>query len=336
MGWALENLDPQRRKEIAEKLITVEKVYGTKLHGFCPVHGDKKSASAFYNWDLDSGSCKSCGEKWDLVKLWCLVNNLDPQDLKAFREEFDEDYTGGPTGRGKGSKREKRKPVSSPPPAAPEAFIDEADLEALPPLSSQTMEMLRRVRGWSPLVVKALDLRLFVDHQKKERIAIPIRSADGKLGNIRLYQPGADQFKVISWYDQKCKACCGSWKIVKKQPKVCKECGAGPNDYGRTRLFPPPSMWQSGTLWLCEGEPDTVCALSQGLNAVTQTAGCGTWREEFSEAMAGRDVVICYDADEAGTKGAKVAAESLVQHAKSVRVLVWPELMGRKPDKEEQ
>ena len=79
---------------------------------------------------------------------------------------------------------------------------------------------------------------------------------------------------------------------------------------------------------MCEGEPDTICALAQGLNAVTQTAGCGTWREDFSVAMAGRDVVICYDADRPGFKGARDVAESLVQHARSVRVMVWPGMMG--------
>ncbi len=81
-------------------------------------------------------------------------------------------------------------------------------------------------------------------------------------------------------------------------------------------------------LWLVEGEPDLICALSQGLNAVTQTAGCGTWRDEFSEAMAGRDVVIAYDADQAGHKGAQVAAKSIVLQAKSLRIIQWPEVMG--------
>ena len=71
-----------------------------------------------------------------------------------------------------------------------------------------------------------------------------------------------------------------------------------------------------------------ICARSQGLNAVTQTAGCGTWTDVFSAHFAGRDVVIVYDCDAAGHKGAMKAAESLIEVAKSVRVMVWPELMG--------
>ena len=324
MGWALENLGSAECRRIAEGLIRVEKVYGLKLHGFCPVHKpEEQNASAFYNFGLDSGGCKSCGEKWDLVKLWCLVHGHDPQDLKAFRADCDRDYTGG-AGKAKSPKKQSTPPV--PPPPAPEVFVREDKLQALPPLPAEVVTDMRRRRGWTPQVIESIGLREYTDVKGNKRIAIPIRTDDGLLGNIRLYMPGAEQFKVISWFDRKCLKCGGSWKVVKKE-KTCKECGASPNDYGHTRLFPPPSQWLTGPLWICEGEPDTLCALSIGLNAVTQTAGCGTWRDEFSLAMSGRDVVICYDADAAGVKGAQVAAESLIQHAKSVRVIVWPELM---------
>lgn len=326
MGYALEHLGPARCREIAEGLFRVEKVYGTKLHGFCPVHKpEEKNASAFYNWEMDAGGCKSCNEKWDLVKLWCLVNGYDPQDVKAFKAEFD---LGNDTdSRKKPATGQPARPKTPPPPQVPDVFVAETELQALPPLSGELATMLAEKRRWTPQVIAALDLREFVDAKKNKRIAIPIRDEEGRLGNIRLYQPGAEQFKVISWFDKTCPHCGGTWQIVKKM-KTCKACGKGPNDYGRTRLFPPPQAWQPGRLFLCEGEPDTICALSHGLNAVTQTAGCGTWREEFSQAMAGRDVVICYDADSPGFKGAHVAADCLVNHAKSVRILVWPELMG--------
>lgn len=323
MGWALENLGSVRCREIAESFFRVEKVYGTKLHGFCPVHGDQKTASAFYNFDTDSGCCKSCGEPWDLVRLWCLSHGYDGQDLKAFREEFDNDYTGGARHLRPASTTKKHEP----PPAPPEVFVDEADLQALPPLPPETIEDLRQKRGWTSAAISELDLREFTDAKKKKRIAMPVRTSDGHLGNIRLYMPGAELYKIISWFDRKCKACGGSWKIVDKK-KTCKECGKAPNDYGRSRLFPPPSQWKPGTIWLCEGESDMICARSMGLNAVTQTAGCGTWPDEFSLEFAGRDVVIVYDCDQAGHRGAMKAAQSLVEVAKSVRVMVWPELMG--------
>lgn len=324
MGFALDELGSQRCREIAEGLFTVEKVYGQKLHGFCPVHGDQKSASFVYHPGEDWCKCQSCGFGGDLITLWCEINGLDSTGagFKQFKSEFIDD------GMSSTSKPRKRpSPSKKDPASVPDVFVGEAELEALPPLPAERITELRRLRGWTPQAIELLDLREFDDGRNK-KIAIPIRDDEGRLCNIRLYQPGAEQFKVISWYDRKCKACGGSWKKVEKK-KVCKECGASPNDYGRTRLYPAPSVWKkTGVLWLVEGEPDLVCAVSNGLNAVTQTAGCGTWRDEFSEAMAGRDVVIAYDADKAGHKGAHVAAQSIVMHAKSVRVIQWPEVMG--------
>jgi len=334
MGYALEILGPDRCREIAEGLFKVEKMYGgVKLHGFCPIHGDQKTASFVYHFQEDWLKCKSCGEGGDLVKLWMEVTGQEFLDFKA---EFVE---GEISDR---SKKPARKQTRRPPAdkidesgweqqRLPEVFVKEEDLEALPPLPAERIAELKEKRLWSPQTIEILDLREYTDPKGAKRIAIPIRDDQGRLCNIRLYQPGADQFKVISWYDRKCLACGGSWKTItegKSKKKVCKECGALPNDYGRTRLWPPASQWRQGLLWICEGEPDLICALSQGLNAVTQTAGCGTWREEFSRAMAGRDVVIAYDADAAGFKGSRVAAESIAQHAKSVRVLVWPGIMG--------
>jgi putative DNA primase/helicase len=326
MGYALEELGPEGCRQIGEGLFKVEKVYGEKLHGFCPIHGDQKSASFVYHFGEDWFKCKSCGAGGDLVNLWCEIHGMDSRGdgFRAFKGEFVESVP-GPRSRVPSRKKKDPRPETRDP--GPEVFIDEAEFAALPPLPPSRVQELKDSRGWSGAVISRLELREFDDGRNK-KIAIPIRDDEGRLCNIRLYQPGADQFKVISWYDRACKACGGAWKRVDKA-KVCGKCGGSPNDYGRTRLYPPPSQWKpSGQLWLVEGEPDLICALSQGLNAVTQTAGCGTWREDFSEAMAGRDVVIAYDADQAGWKGARGAAESISHHAKSVRVLRWPEVMG--------
>ena len=324
MGYALEQLGAARCKQIAETLFRVDKEYGSvKLNGSCPIHQPTESNPSFvYHFEGDWYKCKSCGEGGDLVKLWETVTG---GDFLAFKKEF---VTDGSTG---GSRPARKLALVKPKDkvVAPDVFVSEEDLSALPPLPPARIVELKKLRGWSVDVMESQDLREFTDHKGGKRIAIPVRDDQGRLCNIRLYQPGAAEFKVISWYDQACKACGGKWKMVGKK-KVCKDCGKGPNDYGSTRLYPPPAQWKPGRLWLVAGEPDLLCALSCGLNAVTQTAGCGTWREEFSEAMAGRDVVICYDADAAGFKGSREAAKSLVEHAKSVRVMVWPDLMGEK------
>lgn len=322
MGYALEQLGSSTCQSIAEDLFTeVDRIRGSKINGCCPVHGEK-TASAFYDFDKDVFSCSACGFKGDLVRLWCELNGLDDQG-DGFKE-FKERFVGGGDKKPAPDRRKER-PAPEP---APEVFVPEEDYQALQPLPPERVRELRRTRGWSPEVIERMGLREFKDFRGNERIAMPIRDDAGRLGNIRLYLPGAAEFKCISWYDQACRACGGRFKVVKKK-KQCQQCGAAPNDYGRTRLYPAPGQWKrDGLVWLVEGEPDLLCALSQGLNAVTQTAGCGTWPEEFSGAFAGRDVVIAYDADGAGWKGAMKAAESLALVAKSVRVIRWPEVMA--------
>lgn len=330
MGFALEELGPERCREIAEGLFEVEKVYGKKLHGFCPIHGDSKSASFVYHYEGDWYKCQSCDAGGDLIKLWCHIHGLDSrgEGFKRFKEEFVGDTAGTNFGARGSNSRPLLRLVETKRKEQPEVFVPEEDLAPLPPLPAERVQQMKRARGWTEEVIRRLDLREFVDFKGNARIAMPIRDEAERLCNIRLYMPGADQFKVISWYDQACKACGGRFKTEKKQ-KTCSQCGALPNDYGRTRLYPAPSMWKrDGLLWLCEGEPDLICALSQGLNAFTQTAGARTWEESFNSALKGRDVVIAYDADRPGFGGAMKAAQSIAAQAKSVRMILWPELMG--------
>lgn len=323
MGFALEQLGATRCKEIASDLFRVEKEYGgVKLNGYCPIHTPTESNPSFvYHFEGDWYKCKSCQEGGDLVKLWQSVTG---GDFLAFKKEFITDSASS------GGSRSSRKLTLVKPKEkiiVPDVFVSEDDLDGLPPLPAERIAELKTLRGWTEQVIASQDLREFTDFKGNKRIAMPVRDDQGRLCNIRLYQPGASEFKVISWYDLVCKSCGGKWKTVGRK-KVCRDCGGGPNDYGRTRLYPAPAQWNPGRVWLVEGEPDLLCALSNGLNAVTQTAGCGTWNDEFSEALKGRDVVICFDADEPGFKGSHNAAKYLVKHAKSVRVIVWSELMA--------
>jgi len=321
MGWALENLGSAECKQIAEGLFKVERDYGgVKLHGFCPVHGDKSSASFVYHYGSDWCKCQSCDFGGDLVKLWAEVTGHDHQDIKSFKAEF------GDGGHSPSPKR-NRNPAPEKKDPPPELFIDESVLDSLPPLPPDRIQEMIEQRRWTEAAIVRMDLREYLAGGKHRKIAFPVRDDQGRLCNIRLYQPGAAKFKMISWADPACQACGGKW-TRKDKAKLCADCGALPLDYGRTRLYPAPSQWGRGLIWLVEGESDLLCALSQGLNAVTQTAGAGTWPDEFSAAFAGRDVAIAYDADKAGHNGAMKAAKSIAENAKSVRVIQWPEWMG--------
>jgi len=68
---------------------------------------------------------------------------------------------------------------------------------------------------------------------------------------------------------------------------------------GRDRawpLYPQPRC--SGWVLLVAGELDALRARSAGLPAVSVTLGAGHWREEWTAALRGRRVVVCFDNNE--------------------------------------
>lgn len=291
-NFSSKNLSQTDRERIASGLFTVKKNTGKELSGLCPFH-EEKTPSFGYSSAKDAFNCFSCGAKGDLIALWSHANNFsDPQKgYKAFCKSFDKDYASTPTPSKKKSPRSAKS-------------IPEKRWEAVPKLPDPWAKRCREKFGWSQEIIDKHDIRLHTGKNGEKRLAIPVRNDEGRLKNVRLYLPGADENKVISW-------------------------GAG---YGSARLFPTPSFWGQSPIFLCEGEKDTLCALSHGLNAVTQTAGVRTWKKEFNPWFEGLDVVICYDADSHGKEGAERVASSLARIAKSVRILQWPEYMGFSED----
>ncbi len=301
MGWAKENLSAPEREAIARELfkVTSDKT-SSWLHGLCPIHGEKNSSFG-YNIEEDFYNCFSCGAGGDLVALFTAVNHLDKSEgFKKFRELY------GRSDTVKNSHQAKK-------PTRKNSIIPESVWEQMKPLPAEWIKRLQEIRGWTPEIIKILDLRLQTVYRTKkgeiqkvrkpERIAIPIRDADGRLVNIRLYKPGAKQSKIISWA----------------------------KEYGSARLFPPVPD-PKGPVILCEGEPDTIIARGLGLNAITQTSKTRTWSTEHLKPFNDREVVIAYDADRAGQRHADNAAKSLHKVAASVRLLEWPEYMGRQAD----
>lgn len=84
-------------------------------------------------------------------------------------------------------------------------------------------------------------------------------------------------------------------------------------------------------VFIAEGEKDVENLAAAGVLATCNAGGAGKWRPELSEHLAGRDVVILPDRDDAGQKHAALVASSLVGVAKRVRVLELPGL-GPKQD----
>lgn len=317
MGIALKHLSESDRNRIARELFQVKKEdeHKGELHGLCPIHGEK-NASFSYNYRSDLYKCFSCGADGDLCKLWSMVRGYSPvEGFKAFCEAH------GIELGGQGSDR-----VPAPPPKAREGSkpsgpkISPEEMEAVwetfPPLPEAKIRDLEEKRKWSRRALEILDLRLQTkrldqeknvvrDIEKPDRIAIPVRDAQGRLQNIRLYLPGAGaNRKIFSWA----------------------------RSTGSARMFPAAPLEKDGPVLVCEGEPDTICAVSQGFCSITQTSKTKTWAKEHLEPLKGRDVVVCYDADLAGQQYALYAALSLLEVANTVRILRWPDAMGRSQD----
>ena len=143
-----------------------------------------------------------------------------------------------------------------------------------------------------------------------ERYTIPIRDLEGRCVNMRCYKPNATERKMISFRE----------------------------GYGTSRLFPMTAFDErrspSGPIYLMEGEWDCLLARQNGLNAITTTGGAGAWDgDEWNCEFGGRDVVICYDNDDAGRTGAIAVATSLYQSLEpsTIRLFDWRHIPDGSP-----
>ena len=302
MGKAAEHLSTSELEKIARDLFDVKSEKNGELIGLCPDH-DEKNPSFSYNPAKDICHCFSCGFGGDIITFWGKVKGSgdNKENFKAFCQEYNISDS-LPPGQVPGKEKKKELPPLN------DAY------KILGPLPDPWIEKLTRTRAWHPLAMEKLGIRQQTHYQEKKtgtikalsrpnKMAIPIYDQDGNVRNIRLYQPGAKKFKIISW-------------------------GA---DYGSARLFPPVPRDESSTILLCEGESDTICAISNGFNAITQTTKPKKWTKEHLKIFTGRDVVIAFDADQPGQMYAyKYAGPEICKVAKSVRVLEWPDFMGKK------
>ena len=85
-------------------------------------------------------------------------------------------------------------------------------------------------------------------------------------------------------------------------------------------------------VFVCEGEKDADRVAS--LDHCATTVACGDWTEDCVKALAGRDVLILRDMDEAGADKALKAATALHGTAKTIRIVELPGLTGHKNNKD--
>jgi RecA-family ATPase len=78
------------------------------------------------------------------------------------------------------------------------------------------------------------------------------------------------------------------------------------------------------TVFVCEGEKDANRVAS--LDHCATTVAAGKWTDNCIEALADRDVIVLQDNDRAGAKKALIAAQALHSVAKTIRIVLLPDL----------
>jgi 5S rRNA maturation endonuclease (ribonuclease M5) len=88
----------------------------------------------------------------------------------------------------------------------------------------------------------------------------------------------------------------------------------------RRVLFRLPTLKDADLVLVVEGEKDVVTLVGLGFVATCNPMGAGKWREEYSDQLAGKHVLIFPDNDAPGKKHAEEVAASLAGKAASVRL----------------
>ncbi len=175
-------------------------------------------------------------------------------------------------------------------------------------LNDELLRYLRESRGLSDETIKKYQLGW---DEKRQRYTIPVRDERGNLVNIRLYNAKKDP-KIINYTE-------GKYKY-----------GSPARLYGLDELV----KYQGNQVIICEGEFDRLLLQQEGFTAVTGTHGCSTFRPEWVNHFAGKDVVIIFDCDKEG----QAAVNNLVLKAfkgKAASVKnVQLSLKGDKDDKD--
>ncbi len=77
----------------------------------------------------------------------------------------------------------------------------------------------------------------------------------------------------------------------------------------------------TNTLLICEGEKDVVSASCYGFPAITFTSGANGIPKDISALEPFKSIVICYDSDESGRKGALKLANKLYNQNINIKIL---------------
>jgi len=277
----------------------------------CPFHDDK-NPSANANTETKLWSCHTCDKGGSAIDF-LMEGGAEYRAALAAVGEF-----AGLEPLGHHSRSNGAGGAPSPAPIQKtKGKLTEANVKAWFEAGQRNPELVRwfhEHRGYTDETVALYQLGW-----DGQRVTIPVRDEDGDLVNVRRYlrDAGGEQGKMIPLMG-----------------------GSGPDV--TTRLFPGEKLPEEAIL--VEGEWDAIIGRQYGLDTVTVTAGAGIWNPSLTPLFKDRKVILLYDNDEAGQKGALKVARVLSSAGVEVRIARIPNLppkgdltdffveQGRSPD----
>ncbi len=121
------------------------------------------------------------------------------------------------------------------------------------------------------------------------------------------------------------------YQVIRYTPKTFRQRHQDENDKwvwsmeGVTRvLFHLPQVMKAEQVWVCEGEKDVETLTDLGFVATCNVGGAGKWMDAYTEALSGKEVILCGDNDKAGEEHVALVFESIAGKVKNTRQINIP------------
>lgn len=134
--------------------------------------------------------------------------------------------------------------------------------------------------------------------------------------------------KTYDYHDERGNLCFQVVRLVPKSFRQRKPDGKGNwvwSMEGVNRvLYRLPQVIKSDTVWIVEGEKDADNLCDLGFTATCNVGGAGKWLDGYTTSLAGKNVVLCGDNDDAGHKHMDMVFDSIAGKVKTARVVTVP------------
>lgn len=143
-------------------------------------------------------------------------------------------------------------------------------------------------------------------------------------------QPGRQQLQVEKTYSYVDELGREIYQVVRYKPKTFRQrhrVGEGwvwGMEGVRRILYRLGDVLAAEVVWVVEGERDSDSLAELGFVATCNVGGAGKWLDSYTDALAGKDVVLCGDNDTPGQKHVQMVFDSIAGKVKTARIITLP------------